>query len=353
MKKDRNSPIILIPTGDPAGVGPEIAMKALLRLCESSQCPIIPLGDQEILGQAAAMATLKHPLHAVDSLEELASCPSGSLPFYRVTLSKGITIQKGAITKEAGEHAMAIIRKAVELCMADNDRVMVTAPINKRSLSLAGWSKGGHTEFLMELTGAGSVETVFCLESLLVFFLTRHLSLKEAIRCIHKETLLKAIIRMDGHLKSLGIGAPRIAIPGLNPHSGEEGLFGSEEERELKPAIFEAREKGIDVKGPIGADSIFHLGLQGHFDAILSLYHDQGHIALKTRDFFGTVTMTLGLPFLRTSVDHGTGLDIAWKGIASEESLVSAVKLGENYYRVNAGKDSEKNHLLRAAQTQD
>jgi 4-phospho-D-threonate 3-dehydrogenase / 4-phospho-D-erythronate 3-dehydrogenase len=335
MNDGERAPNIFISTGDPAGVGPEIAMKALARLCDGNECTFIPLGDETILGEAARLIGLKHPLHAIGTLDEIKKCPAGSLPFFRVPLNEGVSIQKGVISKEAGAHAMAILRKAVELCLERKDSVMVTAPINKKSLSLAGWSKGGHTEFLKELTGARSVETVFCLQDLVVFFLTRHLSLKEAIRCIHKETVLKAIIRMDRYLKSVGIAVPRLAIPGLNPHSGEEGLFGSEEEREIRPAIFEACARGIDVKGPIGADSIFHLGLQGNFDAILSLYHDQGHIAMKTRDFFGTVTMTLGLPFLRTSVDHGTGLDIAWKGIASEESLLNAVKLGEKYWRVS------------------
>jgi 4-hydroxythreonine-4-phosphate dehydrogenase len=209
---------------------------------------------------------------------------------------------------------------------------MVTGPINKESLKMAGY-EGGHTEILKDFAGINSIDTIFCIENLKIFFLSRHLPLKDAISLVKKENILKALINIDNQMKMLGYKKPVIGLPGINPHCSDGGIFGREEIEELLPAIKEARQKGINVEGPVGADSIYHLGIKGNFDAILSLYHDQGHIASKTYDFYKTVTMTTGLPYIRTSVDHGTGFDIAWKGHANHESLIKALELAVELVR--------------------
>ncbi len=324
MTVKRENPVIILSSGDPAGIGPEISLKAYLHFASLERRCILLAGALEHLEKASGLVSFPYKLRPIDVAGDIPPCSRDEVPVLSVDTSH---VEEGKESQEAGRVTLALLKKAVVFAAENKGSVMVTAPINKQSLALAGWRGGGHTELLKELTAVDEVETVFCLEKLKVFFLTRHMSLADAVASVRKERVEGALLSMHRYMQQLGVENPRIAIPGLNPHSGEGGLFGREEEEELKPAIDNARKSGISVEGPIGADSIYHLGLEGRFDAILSLYHDQGHIALKTRDFYGTVTMTLGLPFLRTSVDHGTGLDIAWKGIASEKSLVKAVEL--------------------------
>lgn len=332
MSKNYRRPVIIVSTGDPAGIGPEISLKALMNPEVSRDLLIIPVGQAQTLERAAELVGFPLKLEPVKSLKEAASAGSRSLPYFAA--GDSLSAPAGIHSRESGKITLAILRKAVSLCMDHpEEKVLVTAPINKMSLTLAGQKAVGHTEILKELTGAAESETIFCLESLKVFFLSRHMSLRDALDVITKDAVCEALARMDRIMKTLGVARPRLGLPGLNPHCGEGGNFGHEEERCLIPAAVEAREMGLAVEDPVGADSIFHRGFCGDYDAILSLYHDQGHIALKTRDFYGTVTMTWGLPFLRTSVDHGTGYDMAWKGIASERSLVEALLLAVRYGR--------------------
>jgi 4-hydroxythreonine-4-phosphate dehydrogenase len=208
---------------------------------------------------------------------------------------------------------------------------IATTPINKPALKAAGVDFIGHTEILAGLTNTDDPLTMFEVKGLRVFFLTRHDALKKACEMVTKERLLDYIDRCTEALKSLGIKEGSMAVAGLNPHRGDNGLFGTEDEEIIKPAVQEAKEQGYNVEGPIGADSVFHLALKGRYNSVLSLYHDQGHIATKTLDFERTIAITLGLPFLRTSVDHGTAFDIAGKGIASEVSMVEAILLAAKY----------------------
>jgi len=318
------TPFIVLTTGDPAGIGPEICLQAYLHFASNQRRRILLAGALEHLQKAASLVSFPFAFKPVQDPGDAEPGCREEVPILCVDTGH---VEEGKESAEAGRVTLALLKKAVSFAMEKKGSVLVTAPINKQSLAMAGWKGGGHTELLAELTGVNNVETVFCLEKLKVFFLSRHMSLADAVAYVRKDRVEKAIHSIHRNMLQLGVEAPRIAIPGLNPHSGEGGLFGHEEESELRPAIQAARSTGIYVEGPIGADSVYHLGLEGQFDAILSLYHDQGHIALKTRDFFGTVTMTLGLPFLRTSVDHGTGLDRAWKGTASEKSLVRAMEL--------------------------
>ncbi|MDQ7827347.1 MAG: 4-hydroxythreonine-4-phosphate dehydrogenase PdxA [Candidatus Eremiobacteraeota bacterium] len=324
---ENENPLLILSTGDPAGIGPEIAVKALAALKGSLQGTVIPVFDRDTLRDALSLTGLPLVPLEIEKPEDAFSSPPGSLPYMAVPPWTEGPVPRSVPSRASGEMTLAILRKAFDLCGATEGSVLVTGPVNKVSLAMAGWEGVGHTEVLKAWAGAGDVETVFCLGELCVFFLTRHMSLRQALGEVREEKVFQGIMSIHRHMTSLGFKEPRIAVPGLNPHGGEGGLFGREEIEELEPAIARARASGITVLGPVGADSLYHQGLEGACDAILSLYHDQGHIALKTRDFYGTVTMTLGLPFLRTSVDHGTGYDIAWQGKASERSLLEAFRL--------------------------
>jgi 4-hydroxythreonine-4-phosphate dehydrogenase len=285
---------------------------------------IVPVGNFETLNEAACLVGYPSPLARRASFEDLQD-PGSNNEVLDVEMDD--TVPKARESTAAGRHTYQILNTCTQLCLDQRAVGIVTCPINKASLKKAGYEKQGHTELLAELAGVTSVETVFSLERLKIFFLSRHVSLRDALSLIDRERVLAALLRMNLSMRSLGNPRPRLGVPGLNPHCGEGGLFGREEIEAILPAVEEARRQGLDVEGPIGADSIYHLGLEGRFDAILSLYHDQGHIASKTRAFYETVTLSLGLPFVRTSVDHGTGFDIAWKGQANPESLVRAVEL--------------------------
>jgi 4-hydroxythreonine-4-phosphate dehydrogenase len=241
------------------------------------------------------------------------------------------------VSATGGKAAFDAIERAVNAARTGEIDAIATAPLNKESLRAAGVPYIGHTEILAGLTGTDDPLTMFETLSLRVFFLSRHVSLRAACDLVTEDRVYRYLVRCSNVMKeNLGTNDPLIAVAGLNPHCGEHGLFGNEEEG-IVAAIARARHDGIKVTGPIGADSVFHLAKTGHFDAVLSLYHDQGHIACKTLDFERTISLTLGLPFLRTSVDHGTAFDIAGKGIASAVSMIEAVKVAARY----AGKSAE------------
>lgn len=317
-------------------------MKALKILGTPLELRILPVGNFEILEGAARLVGFPRPLRRIDSIAEAGDQTTGTAILH---VELDATVPKGRVSAAAGKHAYQIMRICSEICLRRKGFGLVTCPINKESLQKAGFEGKGHTELLAEFAGVSRVETVFCIRDLKIFFLSRHVSLRDAIERVRKAEILQAILRMDRSMRELGVERPRLAVAGLNPHSGDGGLFGREEIEEILPAVSEARELGMDVQGPIGADAVFHLGLQGRFDAILALYHDQGHIAAKTHDFFQTVTLSLGLPFLRTSVDHGTGFDIAWKGIANPESLIRAVELAVELMRKRGGRSVRRGEL--------
>jgi 4-hydroxythreonine-4-phosphate dehydrogenase len=225
---------------------------------------------------------------------------------------------------------MEYIEKAVKYALAGDIQAIATAPINKESIRLAGSKHIGHTEVIADLSESEKPLTMFWVRGVRIFFLTRHLSLRKAVEAVRKEKIVETVIIIDKLLKEIGFKKPRIAVAALNPHASDGGLVGDEEENELVPAVKELQGKGINSVGPVPADSVFHQAFAGRYDAILSLYHDQGHIAAKTVDFHGTVSATLGLPFIRTSVVHGTAFDIADKGIASSRSMEEAIKTAIN-----------------------
>ena len=240
-------------------------------------------------------------------------------------------IEFGKVQREAGRAAFEFIEKSVELLKSGEAAAIATTTINKEALKAADIHYIGHTEIIGGLLGVEDPMTMFQVQNLRVFFLSRHLSLKGAIEYVTKDHVYRYIKRANQGMKNLGIEKPRLVIAGLNPHSGEHGLFGWEEVDEIMPAVEMAKAEGILIDGPIGADSVFHLALKGYYDAVISLYHDQGHIATKMVDFDRTISVTVGMPYIRTSVDHGTAFDIAGKNLASEVSMCEAIRLAAEY----------------------
>lgn len=317
-------PIIAITLGDPSGIGPEIIIQTL----QKWSFPAIPLviGDRKVLNQAEEVT--KTSISWQKFSESISNPGPYLLDCSNVDLS---SFRWGEVSSRSGQSSFDYIQTAIQLALKGKVDAVVTAPISKEALHLAAVPFIGHTEIFKELTKSSVALTMFQLDQLRVFFLTRHLSLLEAVKEVKKEKIYKFLLEMDQYLNSMGLFSARIAVAALNPHGGENGLLGQEEIKEINPAIEESRKLGIDVKGIYPADSVFWFARQGRFDAVLSLYHDQGHIATKCMDFYGTVSVTLGLPFIRTSPDHGTAFDIAGQGKANHRSMVESCRWAIEY----------------------
>ena len=320
---------IAIPMGDPAGVGPEIVVKTAVSKEILDLCDLVVIGDKNVLEKAIEICQVNLKIHTIKNIEE-GKYEKGILNVIDLENVDMNTLEYGQVQGMCGKAAFEYIKKCVELAMEHKVDAIATTPINKESLKAGNVNYIGHTEILGDLSNSRDPLTMFEVDNMRVFFLTRHMSLRRACDAITKERVLEYIERCTKALKQLGVSG-KMAVAGLNPHSGEHGLFGDEEVKEITPAIEEAQKLGYDVVGPVGADSVFHQALQGRYAAVLSLYHDQGHIATKTYDFERTIAITLDMPFLRTSVDHGTAFDIAGKGIVSAVSMIEAVKLAAKY----------------------
>ncbi|WP_088228846.1 4-hydroxythreonine-4-phosphate dehydrogenase PdxA [Desulfosporosinus sp. FKB] len=323
-------PLIGIPMGDPAGVGPEIIVKALNDEHVYEYARPIVIGERKTLEQAMRICEIFLEINTVEEPEQ-GKFVKGTLDLIDLKNIDIDQLELGKVQAPAGKAAFQYIKAATDLALENKVEAIATTPINKESLKAGGIPYIGHTEILEDLTRTKNPLTMFQVHNLRVFFLTRHVSLKRACELITKESVFEFIERCVEALRVLGLKNPKIAVAGLNPHSGEHGLFGDEEVREIAPAIEEAQAKGINVVGPVPADSVFHFGLLGRFDAVLSLYHDQGHIATKMVDFERTISVTNNMPFVRTSVDHGTAFDIAGTGKVSQVSMVEAIRLAADY----------------------
>ena len=322
--------IIGIPLGDIAGVGPEIVVKALANPAVYQAVQPLVIGEASALRRALRITGLDLTLRTVTDPAQGRS-QAGVIDLVDLANVDAERVAFGQIQAAAGRAAYEFIERAVALCQAGQVDALATTPINKEAFKAAGVRDIGHTALLGRLTGTHDPLTLFQVFDLKVFFLSRHVSLAGAIRLVTRQRVLDYLQRCAQALEALGFPHPRLAVAGLNPHGGEHGLFGDEESRELEPAIADARHLGINVAGPIAADSVFHLALNGAFDAVLSLYHDQGHIATKMVDFQRTIAITLGLPFIRTSVDHGTAFDLAGTGAANALSMEEAIRLAATY----------------------
>jgi len=332
-----DKPRVGITIGDPAGIGPEIVMKAVAEGEVRDVCLPVIFGPAAELWRQSAELGLNIPILSPYS-EDLNLSSTLSTPLIYDTGYLNETVSWGTLSSGYGRAAVVAIEACVSFCRAGKLDAMATAPINKESLKLAGSPFPGHTEMITSLCGIDNSLMCFFAGNLRVFLLTIHTSLSDAIASITRSRIVRAIVLVDRELRRFGVERPRIAIAGLNPHASERGLFGSEEQREIEPAILECREEHkIDVKGPFAADTLFLRAWRGEFDAVGACYHDQGLIAVKCLSFGRAVNVTLGLPIIRTSVDHGTAFDIAGKGIADHGSMVEAIKLAAKLVRPTSG----------------
>lgn len=317
MKK----PKVVLTVGDPAGIGPEIAMVTASDPHVRDAADVLLVGD---LGHLRRVARLVDRPISLCDVRDGSALGADDVAVWHVA-SCGVDLEIGTPSAVAGRAAFEYIAEGVALCQKGTGDVLATAPINKYALSLAGLGHEGHTERLARLTGSPWSLTLFLVENIRVLFLTRHLSLRQAIDAVTADAIVTALQRFATTAPSLGIPNPRIAVAALNPHAGEEGLFGNEETEQIVPGIRLAREAGLDVVGPVPADAVFAQAREGRYDLVLALYHDQAAAVCKSIDFHGTVSLTLGLPFLRFSVDHGTAFDIAGQGRASAANMTNAV----------------------------
>ena len=312
--------------GDPAGIGPEVVLKAVAEEDIRKLCVPVIIGDAQLLAHTARTLDLQCGYDIVRRGEPFPDQFSDPVIFHLDNIAG--FIEPGIESGAAGKAAAGYIEAAVELCAAGSIEAIATAPINKRALFLGGYSFPGHTEFLAHLTGAEEYAMAFVAANLRIVLLSTHVPLSEAIRLVEKDRLVKVIKLAYRELRRWGIERPRLALAALNPHGAEGGLFGVEEASEMVPAIEACRAiDDINVHGPVSADTVFLRASRGEFDAVIACYHDQAMIPVKCLSFGEAVNVTLGLPFIRTSVDHGTAFDIAGKGIAEHSSMVAAIKL--------------------------
>jgi 4-hydroxythreonine-4-phosphate dehydrogenase len=327
--------VLGITMGDPAGVGPEITAKALARPEVAASCKPVVIGDRSVMD--ATLTLLRSPLqmHAVKSIDACAFAP-GTLECLDLANVDAAALPKSTVSAEAGRAAYAYIETGVRLCQAGAIDGIVTAPVNKEALAAAGVPHSGHTEILARLTNTKDFAMLLMGKELRVIHVTTHVALRRVPDLVTRERVGRVIHLAQQTMTGLGRPRARIAVCGLNPHAGEDGLFGDEEKTQIIPAAEDARRAGLDVYGPLPADTLFSRARGGEFDIVVAMYHDQGHVPVKTLGFnydekSGTwtglsgVNVTVGLPFLRVSVDHGTAFDRAWKGIANPESMLEAL----------------------------
>ncbi|HSF10563.1 MAG TPA: 4-hydroxythreonine-4-phosphate dehydrogenase PdxA [Nitrospirales bacterium] len=324
-------PLLAITMGDPAGIGPEIIVKALQLTKIWRICRPLVIGSRTILeytAQSLGTSLVLVPVSGHESSSDSRMFRRGSLPFLDPFSGTVRPVRLGRITARSGDMAVRCIQTAVRLAQAGCVQGIVTAPINKHAMHLAGHTYPGHTEMLADLTKAKESGMMIVGGPLKILFATTHLALRDVPNVLTSTTILRAIrLAHQGLTRLFHIQKPRIGVAGLNPHAGENGLFGDEEGRLIRPAIRQAKKQGIACTGPHPADTLFGKAVRGSFDGIVALYHDQGLIPLKTVAFGHCVNITVGLPIIRTSVDHGTAYDIAGQGMADPMSLVEAIEM--------------------------
>ncbi|SCC21058.1 4-hydroxythreonine-4-phosphate dehydrogenase [Gilliamella bombicola] len=322
--------MIGVPMGDPAGIGPEIVVKSIAEPETYQYGCVVVTGDKKILADACNFSKVNLHINVINDLSQVRDEPN-NLNLIQCGELNYSTFKNGKIEGQCGKAAFDYIKKITELAMQGKLDAIATTPINKESLKAGQVNYIGHTEILADLTNSQDPLTMFQVKDLRVFFLTRHVSLVNAIQSLTPERVCDYAVRCNDALIKLGIKNPKMTVAGINPHCGEHGLFGHEDDDILLPGIEMAQQKGINISGPKPADSVFYFAMGGAYDAVLSPYHDQGHIATKMVDFHRTISITNGMPILRTSVDHGTANDIAGKGIANAVSLIEAIRLAALY----------------------
>lgn len=333
----RKRPILGITLGDPAGIGPEITVKALSKRAIYKACRPIVVGDAAVIEKATSIVNMPwimvHPVKAI----EYAKFEYGTIDVYDLANVDINQLEYGKVSVMAGDAAFEYVRNVIQLALEKQVDGTITNPLNKEAINLAGHHYSGHTEIYAELTGTKDYAMMLADENLRVVHVSTHVSLREACNKVKKERVYNVIMMANEACQRIGIQKPRIAVAGLNPHAGENGLFGQEEIQEIIPAIQQGVSEGLHVEGPFPPDSVFPKACGGMFDIVVAMYHDQGHIPIKVLGFdydqqkqkmsaVNGINVTLGLPIIRVSVDHGTAFDQANKGTANESSLVNAIE---------------------------
>ena len=332
----RLKPIVGITMGDPASIGPEIALKSLLNRELYDICQPLLVGDLAVFEQIKNILNYDVQLNSISAVSE-AKFAFGTIDVFDLGNTDVNTLKFGEISANAGEAAFQSVKKVIELALAGDIDATVTGPINKKSINEAGHHYAGHTEIYATLTKTTKYGMLLVEDNMKVIHVSTHVSLRQACDLVKKERILEVTELLYSGLKQLGETNLKIGIAGLNPHAGDSGLFGTEDDLEILPAVLAARELGYDVEGPVPADTMFAKAATGYFGGVVAMYHDQGHIPFKLTGFKWNaekqqmdsvkgVNITMGLPIIRTSVDHGTAFEIAGKGIASPDALVLAIE---------------------------
>ena len=345
-------PIIGITMGDPASIGPEIAIKALLTDKVMDICRPLVVGDAGVLEQTAKQLGMAVVIRGVSKVADALFEPGviDVLDMKTVDLSR---LVMGEVSAMAGHAAFEAVRRVIELALAGEVDATVTGPINKKSINDAGHHFAGHTEIYAHYTNTAKYGMLLVEENLKVIHVSTHVSLRQACDLVKKERVLAVIGLLQDGLISLGEKNLKIGVAGLNPHAGDSGLFGTEDDMEILPAVLEARDLGYDVDGPVPPDTLFAKAATGHYGGVVAMYHDQGHIPFKLNGFKWNaekqrmdsvkgVNITMGLPIIRTSVDHGTAFEIAGKGIASADAMILAIEAAVQLSATRAGGRANK-----------
>ena len=324
------APIVAITLGDPAGIGPEVVVKALAANDDLRRAACRPLliGSYAVAEVSANRFAGGLPLAGLNSREQLAAhqWDGKTVPVWDIDVPGASDVPYGAPSIPGGVVSITSIELAATLALENRIQAISTAPINKEAVHLAGYQDIGHQEVLARMAGITEIATMLVAHGLRAVHLTTHVPFRDAYKYVTKDRILARLRLTDREFRKWGVAEPRIAVAALNPHGGDSGLLGSEEIEEIAPAVEQAITEGIRADGPLPADSVFLRGASGEFDAVIALYHDQGHISVKMHDFHGSVSVNLGLPFVRTSVDHGTAYDIAGTGTAEAVSMSAAIR---------------------------
>ncbi len=321
--------------GDPAGIGPEVTLKALLDPAAEKAGPFLLVGSEQVFERTASQLGLKFSAEVISKPSEISDAESPRLLLQTSSDPSKSPYLSGQLTPQGAQASALAVETATRLCLSGAVDAMVTAPLTKQGLAMAGRDFPGHTEMLAALAGTPGEELMLLVGGgLRVALVTTHVAIADLPKLITTETVLRRLRTLDAGLRNdFGLDSPRIAVLALNPHAGEGGRFGNEEQQQISPAIEQARNLSINASGPHPADTAFLKAISGSFDAILATYHDQGLAVLKTLAFDSGVNVTMGLPLVRTSPDHGTAYDIAGTGKASERSMLEAILLARDIAR--------------------
>ncbi len=332
-------PTLFVTAGDPAGVGPEVVCKALQRLRDQAPARLVTVGTRAVMERAARWTATTIDWRDYDPAADPVCGGMGDAELLDVPVPGVESRPPGQLDVLCGEAAYRYIEAAVDRCRRGEGAGVVTAPINKAAVNAAGYPFAGHTEILAHLLGAQGVAMLLATPRLRVAHVSTHCSLATAIERVRPERIVRVARLLAEALRRLGVDEPHIAVAGLNPHAGEGGLFGVDEQQFIVPAVEALRAEGLAVSGPEPPDTVFRRAYGGQFDGVVAMYHDQGHIAVKMLGFSEGVNVTLGLPIVRTSVDHGTAFDIAGSGRADEGSLLAAIDMAARLVRPHTGQE--------------